>query len=209
MINSYYKKLDLYVDINELLEYFSIVETKYIHKYWTVNKFLDQISEKKLKTFKEYPNQDLYGGWAIDSNLEDLDAVCPPLNESISNLPKLEIYRSTELSFGIIEKLKNKIPFAYKWAIISQPTNGRVFKHDDRGEYVTHIIIQSSSECVFRFYKNDNEFLDFSLPVDGNLYTLNTELKHETWNNGTIRHSLIFVIKKEDFPKLEALSGKI
>lgn len=205
----YYKKLDLSIDLQELQEYFNIVETKFAHKRWSVNKFKDQITADKLKTFTEKPNQDSYGGWAIDSNLEDIDAVCPPLNESISTLPKLDYSRSTELSFGIIERLKEKIPFAYKWAILAQPTHGRTFKHDDRGEYVTHIMIRNNPDCIFRFYKSDEEYLDFSLPVDGSLYTLNTELKHETWNEGEERISLIFVIKQEDFPKLEALSGKI
>lgn len=205
----YYKKLDLYVDLQELNDYFKIVETVYADKKWSVHKFKDQITEKKWKTFTEKPNQDSYGGWAIDSNLVDLDAVCPPLNESISNLPKLDYNRPTALSFGIIERLKAKIPFAYKWAILAQPTGGRTFKHNDGDEYVTHIMVRNNPECIFKFYRNEDEFLEFNLPVDGHLYTLNTELQHETWNTGPERFSLIFVIKKEDWPKLEALHGKI
>lgn len=205
----YYKKLDIFVDPDELQEYFKIIETQFAHKKWTFHKFKDQVSEIKYKTFTEKPGQDGYGGWAIDSNLVDIDAVCPPLNESISTLPKLDYNRSTDMSFGIVERLKAKIPFAYKWAILAQPTGAKTFLHDDRGEYVTHIMIRNNKDCVFRFYKNPDEYLDFSLPVDGNLYTLNTQLKHETWNDGPERFSLIFVIKQEDWPRLEALSGKI
>lgn len=205
----YYKKLDLYVDPDELQEYFKIVETEFAHKKWTFHKFKDQVSEIKYKTFTEKPGQDGYGGWAIDSNLADINAVCPPLNESISILPKLDYDRPTDISFGLVERLKAKIPFAYKWAILAQPTGGKTFLHDDRGEYVTHIMIRNNEDCIFKLYKSPQEFLEFSLPVDGNLYTLNTQLKHETWNEGSERFSLIFVIKEKDWPRLEALSGKV
>jgi hypothetical protein len=70
-------------------------------------------------------------------------------------------------------------------------------------------MIRNNPNCIFKFYKTEEEFLEFNLPVDGHLYTLNTELQHETWNTGSERFSLIFVIKKEDWPKLEALHGKI
>jgi len=207
MLDLYYKKLDLYVDINELSEYFSIIEKKYDNLKWTYDRHKDNVSDKWHDIFNSNKGNEFYSGWSIVSNLPDGE-VCPPLNESITK-SRLDYFKDTELSFGIVKRLQEKIPFAYKWAIISQPTNGKVFKHDDRGEYVTHIVIQTSPECIFRFYKNDHEFLDFNLPADGHLYTLNTELKHETWNNGIVRHSLIFVIKKEDYPELEALNGKI
>jgi hypothetical protein len=91
-----------------------------------------------------------------------------------------------------------------------QPPGGKVFKHDDRGEYITHVMIESNPDATYTFYKSPEESYTFSLPVDGTMNTLNVGLKHETQNAGKRdRISLIFVIKQEDWPKLEELNGKV
>lgn len=204
----YYKTLDLYIDQSELNEYFSIVETKFDHLKWTYEKCKDNVSDKWHEIFRAGLGNHLYAGWSIVTNLSDGE-ICPPLNESITKT-RLDSFRNTELSFGIVKKLQEKIPFAYKWAIMVQPPGGRVFKHDDRGEYITHIMIKTDPDATYTFYKSPEESHTFSLPVNGSLNTLNVNLKHETQNLGQQdRISLIFVIKQEDLPKLEALHGKV
>jgi hypothetical protein len=203
----YYKRLNFHVDIQELQDYYQTLSTTYAHLKWTYEQHKADVSDKWHEIFNSKDGNNLFSGWSIDTNLPD-GQVCPPLNESITKT-RLDHYRDTELNFGVIKRLRDKIPYATKWAILTQPTGGRVFKHDDRGDYVTHMMIENNSQCVFRFYKSDDEYSDINIPVDGCPYTLNTELKHETWNDGPERISLIFVIKQEDFPKLEALNGKI
>lgn len=208
MKDHYYKKLALEVDINELAEYFSIVETKYSHLKWTYEKCKDNVSDKWHDIFKAGLGNHLYSGWSIVSNLPEGE-ICPPLNESITKT-RLDSFRNTELSFGIVKRLQEKIPFAYKWAIMVQPPGGKVFKHDDRGEYITHVMIESNPNATYTFYKSPEESHTFSLTVDGSMNTLNVGLKHETQNVGNQdRISLIFVIKQEDWPKLEELNGKV
>jgi len=208
MRDYYYKKLDLEVDPVELADYFETVETQYSHLKWTYSQHKENVSDKWHTIFNAGLGNHLYSGWSIVTNLPDGE-VCPPLNESITKT-RLDYYRNTELSFGIVKRLQEKIPFAYKWAIMVQPPGGKVFKHDDRGEFITHVMIKTNNDATYTFYKTPEESHTFSLPVDGGMYTLNVNLKHETENTGNSdRVSLIFVIKAEDIDKLEALNGKV
>jgi hypothetical protein len=206
MIENILTKLNFNVDINELHEYYDILNTKFQHLDWSWDKCGDTIVKQWRDAAYADPANLLTHGWAIQSNLKDLSLPCPPWN--ISTLETTE-YRNTELAFGIIERLQVAIPYAYRWAVSVQPPEGKVSLHSDQEEECT-VWIPIHTEGVAITFVNDTKNTGYCLDSDGSVYLLDTTVPHFTYNNAQQdRVAIIFRMKKTHVNELLALTGTI
>lgn len=186
------KKLNCVLDITELQAYYAKVVSDFSHLKWS----WDQ-SETIVKQWVDQAHADpanlLTYGYAIQSNLVDLNVPCPPWNISI--LPTTD-YRNTVLSFGIIERLQYKFPNGYRWAISVQPPNGKVGLHSDQTDELTVWIPIYTKGPAITFVAHDGE-IPIELLSDGSMYLLDTTIPHFTLNSSDIeRVSIIFRINQ-------------
>lgn len=171
-------KLNFTVDIDNLREYYHILKTKYEHLNWNWEKCQNQIVKQWRDEISQDPANLLTHGWAIQSNLVDISQPCPPWN--ISTLPTTD-YRNTILAFGIIAKLQEAIPYAYRWSVSVQPKGGKVALHSDQeDEYTVWIPIYTKGNNI-NFVIDDKNY-SFDLESDGSVYCLDTTIDHYTEN---------------------------
>lgn len=192
-------RLNFVVPIEELREYYNILETEYQHLNWSWEKCGGDVVEQWRDAAYLDPANLLTNGWAIQSNLKDITLPCPPWN--ISTLETVE-YRNTELAFGIVERLQKFIPYSYRWSISVQPPGGKVTKHSDHeDEYTVWIPIHTKgSSIVF-----DKEY---ELIADGSAYLLDTTVPHYTENTSDItRVTIIFRMNRKYKDDILSLQG--
>ena len=193
--------LNFNVDINELKSYYSILEQNYQHLNWNWKKYSNDIVPQWRDAALADPANLLTNGWAIHSNLKDINIPCPPWN--ISTLDTVD-YRNTELAFGIITRLQEKIPYGYRWGVSVQPPGGKVSYHSDQeDEYTVWIPIYTNGPAI-TFDQ------DYELPADGSAYLLDTTISHCTFNSSnTNRATIIFRLKQNRVNELLMLKGTI
>ena len=209
MLDNAITKLNFTVSITSLKEYYNQLVTDYEHLRWAWDKNGKEITEEWYDRILSngigctYPY-----GWAIQSNLIDKSIPCPPYNISIH--PRGE-YEDTELMFGLVKKLKDMMPYTYRWSLVVQPPEGKVSRHVDQGdEYTAHIPIYEASQAVFKFWDEQDNRKDFTMQADGSVYLVDTIIQHETENySNTDRVGLVFRFKRKDLPKLLEIQGLI
>lgn len=194
-------KLNFSVDINELRNYYNILNQVFQHLNWSWEKCGGNV----VKQWRDAAYSDranlLTNGWAIQSNLKDITVPCPPWN--ISTLETVD-YRNTELAFGIITRLQEKIPYGYRWGVSVQPAGGKVSLHSDQeDEYTVWIPIYTKGPAI-TFDK------EYELTADGSAYLLNTVVPHYTFNSSDeTRVTIIFRLKQDKVDELLSLVGSI
>jgi hypothetical protein len=192
-MSSVVEKLNCTIDILELRQYYSDVVTDFSHLKWSWDQS-ETIVKQWLDAAHADPANLLTYGYAIQSNLLDLTLPCPPWN--ISSLPTTD-YRNTVLAFGIIEKLQERFPYGYRWAISVQPPRGKVGIHSDQSDELTIWIPIYTSGPAITFVAEGRE-LPIKLESNGNLYLLDTTIPHYTLNtSNTERATIIFRINKK------------
>lgn len=193
MLKNILTKLNFNVNIEELRDYYSILNTKYQYLDWSWKKCGDTIVSQWKDVAYQDPANLLTHGWAIHSNLKDITIPCPPWN--ISTLETVE-YRNTELAFGIIERLQKAIPYGYRWAISVQPSGGKVALHSDHEDELTVWIPIYTNGVTISFVDQDSD-TDYYLESDGSAYLLDTTVSHYTHNKSNKdRVALIFRINQ-------------
>ena len=126
--------LNFSVDINELRDYYHTLKDQYSDLNWSWAKCGSDIVEQWRDAAYNDPANLLTHGWAIQSNLKDISLPCPPWNISKHEIVE---YRNTKLAFGIIERLQQHLPFAYRWSVSVQPSGGKVSLHSDQEDELT------------------------------------------------------------------------
>ena len=117
-------------------------------------------------------------GWALQSNLEDLEKPCPPYN--ITKEEKQE-YRDTAAMFGYINEIRDYFPFAHQFSIAVHPPCTQINLHIDTDDfYKIHVPIFSNNSSLFIFEPRR----EYILPDEGKMYLVNTSVPHGTLNNG-------------------------
>jgi hypothetical protein len=207
MLDNAVTKLNFTIKLDSLKEYHHTLLTKYDHLRWCWEKHGNEITEEWRQRMMLDRGTLLPYGWAIQSNLVDINIPCPPYN--ISTHPRTT-YRNTELAFGLVTKLQELIPYSYRWSLVVQPPTGKVSRHVDQGdEYTAHIPIYEATKAVFKFWNNDQR-KDFTMQADGSVYLVDTIIEHETENYDTTdRIGLVFRFKRDDLPKLLNITGEI
>lgn len=182
--------LNFTVDIRELTDYYNKISNDFQHLKWDYSIGKDTITDEWKERLSRNPETMLPFGWAIQSNLKDLSEPCPPHN--ITSHERVQ-YRNTPLCFGIIEKLQNKLPFAYRYAISVLPPTAKVELHSDQEDELTvWIPICSNGSAGITFVVDDKE-IPIVTPANGNAILFDTTVPHYTMNNGdTDRVALMF-----------------
>jgi hypothetical protein len=193
--------LNFTVSLTELKSYYEILKNNYDHLDWSWEKCgNDVVKQWQDAAYADTANL-LTHGWAIQSNLKDINKPCPPWN--ISTLETVE-YRNTELVFGIIEKLQKIIPYAYRWSVSVQPPGGKVTTHTDHeDEYTVWIPIYTKGPSIV-FDK------EYKLYANGSAYLLDTTIPHSTSNDSDQeRVTIIFRLNQKHVNDLLSITGVV
>jgi hypothetical protein len=201
-------KLNFTIKLDSLRDYYHTLVNDYDHFKWNWERNGTEITDEWRERMMQDQGTLLPYGWAIQSNLVDINIPCPPYN--ISTHPRTT-YRNTELAFGLVTKLQELIPYSYRWSLVVQPPGGKVARHVDQGdEYTAHIPIYEAPASVFKFWDDNENQKNFSMSADGTVYLVDTIIQHETENYDTTdRIGLVFRFNRADLPKLLLLEGEI
>jgi hypothetical protein len=193
------QKLNFNVPHNDLKSYYEILKNYYNHLDWSWKKCGNDIVKQWRDAAYADPANLLTHGWAIQSNLKDINKPCPPWN--ISTLETVE-YRNTELAFGVIERLQKAIPYSYRWAVSVQPPGGKVSRHSDNKDECTVWIPIYTKGTAIVFDK------EYELEANGSAYLLDTTVPHYTENNSdVVRVTIIFRLDQKYKNKIISLQG--
>ena len=208
MLDHAVTKLNFIIKLDSLRDYYHTLVNEYDHLKWNWERNGTEITDEWRERMMQDQGTLLPYGWAIQSNLVDINIPCPPYN--ISTHERCE-YRNTELAFGLVTKLQKLIPYAYRWSLVVQPPTGKVSRHVDQGdEYTAHIPIYDTPGAIFKFWDHEGNRKDVGMIADGTVYLVDTIIEHETENySDTDRIGLVFRFKRDDLPKLLELTGKI
>jgi hypothetical protein len=195
------QKLNFTVPLLELKSYYKTLDNEYSQLDWSWTTCGNDVVKQWRDAAHADPANLLTHGWAIQSNLKDINKPCPPWN--ISTLETVE-YRNTELAFGIIEKLQKIIPYAYRWSISVQPPGGMVTTHTDQeDEYTVWIPIYTKGPAI-TFDK------EYELDADGSAYLLDTTIPHSTSNESDQeRVTIIFRLNQKHVNDLLSITGVV
>ena len=195
------QKLNFTVPLLELKSYYKTLDNEYSHLDWSWTTCGNDVVKQWRDAAHADPANLLTHGWAIQSNLKDINKPCPPWN--ISTLETVE-YRNTELAFGIIEKLQKIIPYAYRWSISVQPPGGRVTTHTDQEDEYTVWIPNNTKGPAITFDK------EYELDADGSAYLLDTTIPHSTFNESDQeRVTIIFRLNQKHVNDLLSITGVV
>jgi hypothetical protein len=166
------KELDINFNLEYALEYLNILESKFNHLRWNVEDEINSVRDADLQD----SIKGVYG-WGIQSNLEDLNAPCPPYNIHKNSS---DVYRNTPLVFGFAEQLLQMFPSARQLSIAAHPPGTKIRTHTDTDTWLKiHIPLISTENSWFIF--DDKKF--YMKP--GKMYLVNTSVPHSTNNEGT------------------------
>lgn len=168
-------KLNTKLNIDSLRSYYHSVVRDLPHLIWVKEKEIDTTNDK----WKNDSMVNRLHGWAIDSNLVDINSPCPPYN--ISTKDKT-VYRNTELAFGIINELQSMFPYGYRWAVSVQEPGGVVSRHNDNDRNLT-IWIPIYNPTKARLVLYGDKEINVNLPSDGSMYFVDTRMDHMTYNH--------------------------
>jgi hypothetical protein len=206
MLENILTRLNFKVDINELRSYYEKLNQEYQHLNWSWTKCGGDIVDQWRDAAYQDPANLLTHGWAIQSNLKDPELPCPPWN--ISKHKTVE-YRNTKLAFGIITKLQEQLPFAYRWSVSVQPPGGKVSLHSDHEDELT-VWIPIYTDGVAITFVTPEKNTGYCLDSNGGAYLFDTTVPHFTYNDSTQdRVTIIFRLNNKHLDQLLALQGLI
>lgn len=206
MINNMLTNLNFSVDTKELKEYYKILKEQYADLKWSWNKCGGDIVDQWHDAAHADPANLLTHGWAIQSNLKNISLPCPPWN--ISKHETVE-YRNTKLAFGIIQRLQQQMPFAYRWSVSVQPPGGKVSLHSDQKDELTVWIPIYTNGVAITFVTTER-YIEYCLDSNGCAYLLDTTMPHFTYNNSNQdRVAIIFRFNIKHLPQLMRVNGPI
>lgn len=192
-------KLNFKLDIQELKEYYETLKRDYQDRHWTWEKnhiHLDADAKQECAS----PENTIFHGWPLQSNMKD-----PKIMPSIlkSKHPQVPWY-NTSLMFGVMRRLYERIPFAYRWTLFVLPPSGRITRHVDHNQYVILIPIEWEKEAVFNFD------VPYTFKCNGDAYLLDVEVPHDTANfSNKDRVNLNARIDREQLDNIMKVTGEI
>lgn len=182
-------EIDYDFNYSELLEYYNTIDDSFGEFRWQVP---DMRSLPKNKRPMGYETVSGIYGYAIQSNLKDIDQPCPAFNNK--NVPREEKIRSytnkTKLFFGFAEKIFKDFNNVEEMVITSHPQNTGIGQHiDSYSHFRIHLPIFANNKSYFIF--GDKKYL----LETGKAYIVNTSRYHGTFNYGeTDRTHLLFKV---------------
>lgn len=191
------KKLNKTINLSNLREYLTIVDTEFRYLRWSADTSLSTVEQG----VGGHVLNGVYG-YGVQSNLVDIEQPCPPYNIS----KETRGYRDTKLVFGIIKELQELFPNSHQYSIAAHPPGTFINFHKDSDHSAKiHIPIYTNNDALFCFEDNN-----YAMPADGSMYLVNTDLMHGTVNNGNdIRIHLFFKIPMSTVDNLLADSTDV
>ena len=186
--------LDVQFDLNELINYYNILERDYQHLKWT---FKDDVEDAD----KGHRHEGIFG-WGIQSNLTDLSKPCPPYD---IHKERTKEYKDTELVFGFAKKIIDFFPGVRQLGIAGHPNGVEIMQHVDNDEYYKiHIPIITNNEAYFIY--GDTKYV----MTPGKMYFVETEEMHGTCNSGeTARVHMLFKCHRSTIFDVKTIKGTI
>ena len=201
------KKLNFTVDLNELAEYYNMLQRDYESLRWDFAKCQHEITDEWRDRIQSHYGAERGWGWAIQSNLVDDTLPCPPYN--ISTHPRCE-YRNTSMAQGLILRLQQAMPYTYRWSLFVQLPGGTVPRHvDANDEYTGHIPLYWDEQAVFEMGIDEDNVENITCPPGG-VYLVDTLVPHATFNrSNSNRVGIVFRMKRENYDHLMSITGQI
>jgi len=201
------EKLNFSLDIDQLRDYYNQLQTNYKDHIWRVKDVAEKDEFTAKRVAASIPNY----GWAITTEVLDENSKSNPpwpevLNEFSYAEKSLKPERITELSFGIIKELLEKIPYAYHVILSVFPPGGATIPHTDQDFLLrVHVPIFTNKDVV---WLADEKYHNMHIP--GQAYICDTRIMHAAYNDSKEdRVHLIFAVKQDDLDKLRKISGVI
>lgn len=193
-------KLNFKIDINELKECYKTLQIDYKNQHRTWDKNYIHL-DSDAKQVCASPENTIFHGWPLQSNMKD-----PKIMPSIlkSKHPQVPWY-NTCLMFGVMQKLYEKMPFAYRWTLFVLPPGGKIARHVDKNQYVILIPIEWGKEAVFNF-----DDTSYTFDANGDAYLLDVEVPHDTANfSNKDRVNLNARIDRDQLENIMGITGDI
>jgi hypothetical protein len=197
-----FKKLNFTVNLQELESFYLDTKNNYEHLRWTWEKNKIHLNDDALSSCQDI-NEIMMTGWMLESDM--LDRSIPP--SMLRSKHARTAWYDTEIMSGVAKRLKDKVPFAYRWTLFVLPPGGKVVKHTDAGEYAIHIPLYWDENALFIFGDHPNTTQVY-FPADGSAYLVDAEVPHETVNNSTTdRVGLVCRIKRDKLNEILNITG--
>lgn len=203
------EKLTLTFDVAELRNYVTLLKTHYQDYSWgfeDMKKLPQTIYMKERVQFAE----NCYG-WAITTeNLNLSSKSNTPWPEAVDDTAyqdkTLRKERTTDLVFGIIERLLEKVPFACKISISVFPPGSQTIPHKDQDFLLrVHVPIYTNKDVKWLSEEGYSDLHEL-----GSAYLCDTRKMHSVYNDGTVdRVHLIFAIEQIHIDALKKIKDTI
>ena len=205
------EQLNFTIDKDHLTKYYETVVKEFQDYKWTYQQNKDQVKDIFLKEYVGKSTNTTAGyGWAITTN--NLDP------ESKTNIPWQNIHkdfqhdikelapeRNTPLVFGIIETIKQKIPYAQLISLSVFPPGTELVPHKDEPFLLrVHIPILCDKKS---FWLNEEGYQTLDV---GQAYLCDTRQPHSVYNDGgTDRVHLLFAIHQDHESDIKSITGTL
>lgn len=203
------EKLNFKFDVNELYHYIDLLKSDYKECSWGISDILKLPQTDYMKERVQFANQ-CYG-WAITTeNLDVSSKSNSPWPEAVDDTAyrdkELRKERKTDLVFGVIERLFQKIPYACKTFISVFPPGAETIPHKDQDFLLrVHVPIYTNKDVKWMTEEGYHNIQEL-----GSAYLCDTRKMHSIYNDGmTDRVHLIFAVEDKNINKLKKMSGTI
>jgi len=205
------EKLNFTVNINELREYYTELQSQHDKYYWEASKNLEKINEGAKEAWKSHNNgRDInIAGWALQkwNNGDEIMAPHPNIlkgfNDNVSEQKIEDVQHETPMLFGIAKRIIDLFPESSRMAL-SVVTPGTHLKRHTDEIFLLRVHIPIYSEIGNIWTTDDGEYY----LEEGSAYLCDTRSPHSITNNSqSDRVHLLFALPESSLEKLRSLNG--
>lgn len=203
------EKLKFKFDVDELRTYVDILKKNYREYSWGISEIKKLPQTEYMKERVQFAEQ-CYG-WAITTEILDISSKSnSPWPEAVDDTAykdkELRPERRTELSFGIVERLLEKIPYACKVSISVFPPGCATIPHKDQDFLLRiHVPIYTNNQVQWLTDEGYHDLYEL-----GAAYLCDTRKMHSVYNDSNLdRVHLIFAIEDKNLERLKNIEGII
>jgi hypothetical protein len=202
------EKLNFKFDVDELRNYVDVLQNNFRDYSWDIND-VQKLSPTNYTTERIKFATQCYG-WAITTeNLDTTSKSNSPWPEAIYNSyqdKELQLERKTDLVFGVIERLFEKIPYACKVIISVFPPGAETIPHNDQ-DFLLRVHVPIYTHKKVRWLTEQGYY---DLHELGSAYLCDTRKMHSVYNDSDVdRIHLIFAIEDKNLEKIKRIKGTI
>lgn len=205
------EKLNFKIDIKDLEDYYTTLQTSYQDYKWTYASNQDQIKGNFLEVYAGVTTKKKSGyGWAITTNnpAKDVKKNIPWYNISKhydQGIKELPAERHTSMVYGIAQRILEKIPYARCMSVsVFEPGTELVAHKDEPFLLRVHIPIKAEPKS---YWLNVDGYTNLKV---GEVYLCDTRESHSVHNDGKDdRVHLLFAIHQDNEDEIKNLKGTL